>query len=170
MGSSSETFAPFETYNLGKNASSTLSDRKKYKILKNHFKPDVNFNCLKKILHSCNRLCKTDYAPHEFVYSSSKDSVFCVYSVLFPDIQGNLRSSLMDKGYLQWPNMRKKIAIEQIHTIKRQSSKGWDLKGLRIQSLYKQTRPKIYTVGTLSGDFASSDRSYQSFQLFPLKY
>ena len=84
MGSSSETFAPFEIYDLGeilssRNPSSTLSDHEKYKILKNHFKPDVNFNFPKKLLHNCNRLCKIDYLTHAFAYSSSKDSVFRVY-------------------------------------------------------------------------------------------
>ena len=72
MGSSSETFAPFEIYNLGeilssKNPSSTLSDHEKHKILKNNFKPDVNFNFPKKLLHNCNRSRKTDYLTHEFV-------------------------------------------------------------------------------------------------------
>ena len=88
MGSSSETFAPFEIYNLGeilssRNPSSTPSDHEKYKTLKT-------------------------YLTHEFVYSSSKDSVFCVYCTLFPDIQGKLRSSFMDKGYSQWHNIIEK--------------------------------------------------------------
>ena len=57
MGSSSETFAPFEIYDLGeilssRNPSSTLSDHEKYKILKNQCKPDVNFNFAKKLLHN----------------------------------------------------------------------------------------------------------------------
>ena len=45
---------------------------------------------------------------HEFVYSSSKDYVFCVYCTLFPDIQGKLWSSFMDKGYSQWHNIIEK--------------------------------------------------------------
>ena len=113
MGSSSETFAPFKIYDLGeilslRNPSSTLSDHEKYKILKNHFKPDVNLNFPKKILHNCNRSCKTDYRTHEFIYSSSKDSAFCVYCTLFPDIQVKVRSSFMDKGYPQWHNIIEK--------------------------------------------------------------
>ena len=117
MGSSSETFAPFEIYDLGeilssRNPSSTLSDHEKYKFLKNHFKPDVNFNFPKKLLHNCNRSCKKDYLKHEFFCSSSKDSVFCVYCTLFPDIQGKLRGSFMDKGYSQWHN---KIEKENRH-------------------------------------------------------
>ena len=70
------------------------------KSLKNHFKPDVNFSFPEKLLHNCNRSCKTDYLTHVFVYSSSK-AVFCVYCTLFPDTQGKLRSSFMDKGYSQ---------------------------------------------------------------------
>ena len=102
MGSGSETFALFEIYDLGeilssRDPSSTLPDYEKYKILKNHFKPDINFNFPKKLLHNCNSSCKTDYLTHEFVHSSSKDSVFCVYCTLFPDIQGKLRISFMDK-------------------------------------------------------------------------
>ena len=112
MGSSSETFALFEICDLGKILSSrdpsTLSDHEKYKILKNHFKPDVNFNFPKKLLHTCNRSCKTDYLTHEFVNSSSKDIVFSVYCTLFPDTQGKIRSSFMDKGYSQWHNIIEK--------------------------------------------------------------
>ena len=93
---------------LSSRGPSTLSDHEKYKILKNHFKPGVNFNFLKKLLHACNRSCKTDYLTHEFVYSSSKDSVFCVYCTLFPDTQGKIRSSFMDEGYLQWHNIIEK--------------------------------------------------------------
>ena len=112
MGSSSETFAPFEIYDLGKILSSrdpyTLSDHETYKILKNHFKPDVNFNFPKKLSHACNRSCKTDYLTHEFVYSSSKDSVFCVYCTLFPVTQGKIRSSFMDEGNSKWHNIIEK--------------------------------------------------------------
>ena len=113
MDSSSETFAPFEIYDLGeilssRNPSSTLSDNEKYKILKNHFNPNVNFNFPNKLLHKCNRSCKTDYLTHEFVYSSSKGSVFCVYCTLFSDIQGKLRSSFVDKGYSHWHNIIEK--------------------------------------------------------------
>ena len=113
MGSSSETFAPFEIFDLGqilssRNPSSTLSDHEKYKILKNHFKPDVNFNFPNKLLHNSNCSCKKDHVTHEFVYSSSKDSVFCVYCTLYPDIQRKLRSSFMDKGYSQQHNINEK--------------------------------------------------------------
>ena len=87
---------------------STLSDHEKYKILKNHFKHDVKFNFPKKLLHACNRWCKTDYLTHEFVYSSSKDSVFYVYCTLFPDNQEKIRSSFMDEGYSQWHNIIEK--------------------------------------------------------------
>ena len=64
MGGSSETFAPFKIYDLGeilssRIPSSTLSDHEKYKILKNNFKPDDNFNFPKKLLHNCNRSCET---------------------------------------------------------------------------------------------------------------
>ena len=93
---------------LSSRGPSTLSDHEKYKILKNHFKPGVNFNFLRKLLHACNRSCKTDYLTHEFVYSSSKDSVFCVYCTLFPDTQGKIRSSFMDEGYSQWHNIIEK--------------------------------------------------------------
>ena len=109
MGSSSETFAPVEIYDLGeilssKNTSSTLLYHEEYKVLKNHFKPDADFNIPKKLLHNCNRLCKADYLTHEFVYSSSKDYVFCVCCTLFPDIQGKLKSSFMDThGYSKLP-------------------------------------------------------------------
>ena len=48
------------------------------------------------------------YLTHEFVYSSSKDYVFCVYCTLFPDIQGKLRGSFMDKGYSRWHNIIEK--------------------------------------------------------------
>ena len=112
MGSSSETFAPFEIYDLERILSSrdpsTLSGHEKYKILKNHFKPDVNFNFPNNLLHACNRSCKIDYLTHEFVYSLSKDSVFCVYCTLFPDTQGKIRSSFMDEGYSQWHNIIEK--------------------------------------------------------------
>ena len=113
LDSSSETFTLLEIYDLGeilssKNPSFILPDHEKYKILKNHFKPDVNFNFPKKLLHNCNCLCKTDYLTHGFGYSSSKDSVFCVYCNLFPDIQGKVRSSFMDKGYSQCHNIIEK--------------------------------------------------------------
>ena len=94
MGSSSETLPPFEIYDLGeilssKTTSSTLSDHEEYKVLKNHFKPDANFNIPKKLLYNCNRLCKADYLTHEFVCSSSKDLVFCVYACYFRISKGN---------------------------------------------------------------------------------
>ena len=57
---------------------------------------------------NCNRSCNTDYLTLEFVYSSSKDSMFCEYCTLFPDIQGKLRSSFKDKGYSQWHNIIEK--------------------------------------------------------------
>ena len=113
MGSSSKMFAPFETCDLreilsSRNPSSTLSDHEKYRILKNYFKPDVNFSFPKKLLHNCHGSCKTDYLTYEFVYSSSKYSVFCVHFTLFPDVQGKLRSLFMDKGYSQCHNIIEK--------------------------------------------------------------
>ena len=130
MGSSSETFAPFEIYDLGeiissKNTSSTLSYHEEYKVLKNHFKPNTNFNIPKKLLHICNRLCKADYLTHEFVYSSSKDPVFCVYCTLFPDIQGKLKSSFMDKGYSQWYNIIEKENCHRTNSYHQKAIEQW---------------------------------------------
>ena len=94
MGSGSETFALFEIYDLGeilssRDPSSTLPDYEKYKILKNHFKPDINFNFPKKLLHNCNSSCKTDYLTHEFDAVHQKTLCFVFIAHYFQTSKGN---------------------------------------------------------------------------------
>ena len=61
----------------------TLSDDLKYRILKTHVKPDVDFTFPKTYLHGCNRSCSLNHLNNLFIYSTSSDSVFCIHYVLF---------------------------------------------------------------------------------------
>lgn len=91
-----------------------LTDHEKYKILKNHFKPSLDYSFPKKFLHSCNRMCKLEYLSECFVYSEQEDGVFCLYCALFVSDEKRLSlGGFVNKGYSQWHNIQEKKSRHQ---------------------------------------------------------
>ena len=90
----------------------TLSDDLKYRILKTHFKPDVDFTFPKSYLHGCNRSCSLNCLNNLFVYSTSSDSIFCIHYALFVSQE---KSTFVHVGCGDWHNIieRQSIHVER---------------------------------------------------------
>ena len=107
-GGKTEVSTEPELYDIGqisssKNASN-LSDHQKYLIFLNkHFHP---LKYPQKVLHICNRGCKSDYPSDNFVYSKIKDEVHCIYCELFlTEEKRKSLKSFVNVGYSRWQNI-----------------------------------------------------------------
>ena len=93
-------------YNVGQILSSqnasNLSDHQKYLVLNKHFRPlNDQMKYPQKVLHGCNRICKSDYLSDNFVYSKTKDEIYCIYSTLFLTEEKRISlKSFVNEGYL----------------------------------------------------------------------
>ena len=109
VASSSDSLTIPNSYDIGdfpKEKLQILTDHEKYTILKNHFVPDEKYIFKKTLKHGCNRSCKKNYLSDCFVYSSKKDSVFCIYCTLF--LNDDKTSALVNQDYKEWHNIKEK--------------------------------------------------------------
>jgi hypothetical protein len=82
----------------------------KYTVLTNHYQPPENFQFPKSQLHGCRRSCSKTYLDSNFVYSKSKDSVYCITCALFvpADKRNTNMNVFVNVGCKQWHHIKEK--------------------------------------------------------------
>ena len=74
-----------------------------------------------KVLHGCNRSSKSDYLSDNFLYSKTKDQVYCIYWALF--LKEEKRKSLKSQENKRIRNTYHSDAVQEALGIKNKIEK-----------------------------------------------